>query len=62
MGAAVCVRWIRQFVSEERDGADSYNEGPSGVSSRLKSGQNPDSGTTGQNYGNNIMGLMNCFQ
>ena len=41
--------------------ADSYNEGLGGVMKLLKKGLTPDSGTTGGNYGSNILNLMKCF-
>jgi hypothetical protein len=41
--------------------AASYNEGLGGASRRLRQGQNPDLGTTGKDYGSNVLALMNCF-
>jgi len=41
--------------------ADTYNEGLGGVKTFLKNGFDPDLGTTGENYGQNISQLMNCF-
>jgi hypothetical protein len=42
--------------------ADTYNEGLGGASRKLRAGQDPDSGTTGKNYGSNVLDLTKCFQ
>jgi hypothetical protein len=41
--------------------ADSYNEGVTGVKNLLNQNKNPDTGTTGKNYGSNVLNLVQCF-
>jgi hypothetical protein len=42
--------------------ADTYNEGLGGVETFLRKGLDPDLGTTGENYGQNIFNLLDCFK
>jgi hypothetical protein len=41
--------------------ADTYNLGLGGVKQFLNSGLDPDLGTTGENYGQNVWQLIQCF-
>jgi hypothetical protein len=42
--------------------ADTYNLGLGGVKAFLNAGLDPDLGTTGENYGQNMLQLMQCFK